>query len=151
MEFRLTYEGRLLAASNNNKRPKHKHEIRKVLHRQLQRLWKETPHLRDARKPHDIIGSPTLSEALASQFTRIGYRFVPLVTEELSLLCDLEVLFLRPDIPGSLIKSGSGDIDNRMKTLLDAFRMPASKAEVGDTIRHLQQKTHFIVCCKMTS
>ena len=60
MEFRLTYEGRLLAASNNNKRPKHKHEIRKVLHRQLQRLWKETPHLRDARKPHDIIGSLAL-------------------------------------------------------------------------------------------
>ena len=38
---------------------------------------------------------------------------------------------MRTDKPGSLIKSGSGDIDNRLKTLFDALRMPKSKDELG--------------------
>jgi hypothetical protein len=131
MEFRLTYEGPLLAANTRNRRSAHKHEIRKALHPQLKQLWQATPHLREATKPHDVLGSPSLEEYLASQFTRVGYRFVPLVTEDLSLLCSLDILFLRPDRPGSLIKSGSGDIDNRLKILFDALRMPDSKEELG--------------------
>jgi hypothetical protein len=34
----------------------------------------------------------------------------------------LEILFLRPDRPGGLV--WAGDIDNRLKTLLDALRIP---------------------------
>src|SRR3990170_447020 len=45
MEFRLTYEGQLLGASRSNTRAEHKHEIRKVFHRQLRQLWTISPHL----------------------------------------------------------------------------------------------------------
>ena len=48
------------------------------------------------------------------------------MTEELDLICDLDILFLRPDRPGSVV--WAGDIDNRLKTLLDAMRIP----EVGE-------------------
>jgi hypothetical protein len=34
----------------------------------------------------------------------------------------LNILFLRADIPGKVVQSG--DIDNRLKTLFDALRMP---------------------------
>ena len=39
MEFRLTYEGTLLGASKNNTRAKHKHEIRKIFHKQLREAF----------------------------------------------------------------------------------------------------------------
>jgi hypothetical protein len=59
-----------------------------------------------------------------------NYQFVPLVREQLSLLCSLDILFLRPDVPGKAIQS-SGDIDNRLKTLFDALRMPQNDTELG--------------------
>jgi len=43
VQFRLTYEGRLLGASRTNPRPKHKHEIRKTFHKQLKQLFKVHP------------------------------------------------------------------------------------------------------------
>ncbi len=46
-----------------------------------------------------------------------------------SLLVGLEVLFLRPDPPGGIIRSA--DIDNRLKTLFDALRMPSGASELG--------------------
>jgi hypothetical protein len=41
----------------------------------------------------------------------------------MELLCGLDVLFLRPDKPGGL---WAGDIDNRIKTLIDALRIPTA-------------------------
>jgi hypothetical protein len=59
----------------------------------------------------------------------MGYNFVPLVTEEFSLACSLDIVFLRPSMPGALMQSG--DLDGRMKTLFDALRMPDSPEELG--------------------
>jgi hypothetical protein len=48
----------------------------------------------------------------------------------LQIVCSLDILFLRPDYPGEVIKSG--DIDNRLKTLFDALRIPGPDAnELG--------------------
>ena len=72
-----------------------------------------------------------LVELLASQFNREGYRFVPLICENFSLLCALDILFLRRDFPAGVISAG--DLDNRVKTLIDALRMPKSANELrGD-------------------
>jgi hypothetical protein len=51
------------------------------------------------------------------------HGFVPLVTQELHLVAEVAVTMLRPEPPGRLITQG-GDIDNRLKTLFDALRMP---------------------------
>jgi hypothetical protein len=55
LEFRLTYQGLLLAESRRggvlDARATHKHDIRKVFHRQLKRLWEITPHLATAGAP----------------------------------------------------------------------------------------------------
>jgi hypothetical protein len=135
MEFRLTYEGILLGhhEARGNNRADHKHEIRKKFHPQLRQLWKVNPVLRTdvVGNPDGVSSTPRL-QALADGYTRCGYRFVPLVTGQLRLLCSLSILFLRPDEPGGALQSG--DLDNRIKTLLDCLRLPNNTAELG---RHL--------------
>jgi hypothetical protein len=48
---------------------------------------------------------------------------VPLVNQESDFTCSLQILFLRRGHPGDLIASG-GDIDNRIKVLLDGLTLP---------------------------
>ncbi|HEV2232791.1 MAG TPA: hypothetical protein VGV68_05225 [Terriglobia bacterium] len=150
MVFRLTYEGPLLGASRDKTRANHKHEIRRTFHPQLRKLWQET-HLKDIEdyegdlprgmkapdnrfsrfSGHDVRprSKGKRLKTLPQRFCRSGYGFVPLVTEDLSVACGLEVLFLRPDSPGQIVKSG--DIDNRLKTLFDALRLPMDANELG--------------------
>ncbi|HTC94742.1 MAG TPA: hypothetical protein VK699_14975 [Terriglobales bacterium] len=68
-------------------------------------------------------------DALANEWKRFGYRFIPIITEERALRCSLDILFLRPETPGFLFQSG--DLDARLKTVLDALRMPHNIAEAG--------------------
>lgn len=131
MQLRLTYQGRLLGANATNTRAPHKHEIRRVFDRQLRRHWELHPHLRGVAL--QLESQPgtyyPIIPFLESRYARFGWRFVPLVTEFMSLRCSLHVLLLRPDLPGRIISSG--DIDNRLKTLFDALRLPQNEAELG--------------------
>ena len=105
-----------------------KHAIRTVFHRQLRRLWDVVPALRGQSPGGSFLitsgdYNPAFTkEQLADKHQLYGFSFVPLVTQELDLLCSLDILFLRPDRPGEVI--WAGDIDNRLKTLLDAMRIP---------------------------
>ena len=141
MEFRLTYEGILLAESVRSAevrraRAEHKQEIRKKLHPQLKRLWEISPFLstvtgpKDGRRVFGRLSQEQGVEALAVRFERFGYHFVPLVTRELELFCSIEVLFLRRGDPGGII-SATGDIDNRLKTLFDALTVPRDALQLG--------------------
>ena len=133
MRFHLTYSGTLHGSNTGSPRANHKHEIRKVFHRQLKQLWgatwlkHQTYGLWD--KDQTIPERTPLNEALSAIYKRDNYRFVPLVRERISLHCSLDILFLRPDAPGSIVQSA--DIDNRLKTLFDALRMPANASELG--------------------
>jgi hypothetical protein len=51
-----------------------------------------------------------------------GFRFVPIVTRFHELSCGLDIEFLRREKPGDIVSGG--DLDNRLKNLLDALRMP---------------------------
>ncbi len=66
-----------------------------------------------------------------------------LVREKLNLVCDLDILFLRRENPGQLI-SGGGDLDNRIKVLFDALRIPQDDNE----LRGLEpaDKTKVLLC-----
>lgn len=155
MRFRLSYEGELrptqrdAVGSQPDPLAVHKHRIRRAFHLQLKELWRTNKFLREhkmnPRESHIPVtqgggwwGSEPakerpMSEVIAEQYREFGYRFVPLVREQISLLCSLEILFLRRDIPGSIITAG--DIDNRIKTIIDALRRPRSQNElVNDDI-----------------
>lgn len=92
-------------------------------------MWSQTPAVANSKSSNSKGEAILYLERLAENFNGNGYHFAPLVTTELALFCGLDILFLRPDPPGSLIKSG--DIDNRLKTLFDALRMPVGAQETG--------------------
>ena len=133
MELTLFYRGIL----GSNKRPDEKQRLRRVFHTQLGEFWSQNP-LADYRwlwDPED----PLFRQTPKSDIRRkIGlFEFVPLVNEYMYLISDLQIQFLRPEPPGS-VKAQSGDLDNRIKTLLDALRMPHNVKELpkGDTPRN---------------
>jgi hypothetical protein len=150
MRFRLAYNGPLRPSQRDpvggqtDRLAAHKHSIRRVFHVQLKELWQTNKLLREHELsvvlPHTsrpiadeatYWGGPDvkapMADVLADRYKRFGQRFVPLVREEIYLACSLDILFLRRDIPGGVFYAG--DIDNRIKTLIDALRMPGSPQE----------------------
>jgi hypothetical protein len=130
MEFTLVYQGPL--ESNGN--VKEKQSIRRELHTQLAELWKQEPlagHVQDGNilLEHIVVdGNPVIDPRTIIQ--EIGsFRFLPLVCMKLNLVAELNVTFLRPESPGRIVTKG-GDIDNRLKTLFDALRMPKAPSEI---------------------
>jgi len=137
VEFKLIYRGRLPAASKSSTRNKEKHQIRKVIHKQLRELWKIQPPMTVWRNQIvEAQNSPTgtrttVLDVMAHKYGRWGYRFVPLIVEERSLGCELDIVFLRRDAHGKILSSAGGDLDNRLKVLFDALRMPRYQDELA--------------------
>ena len=134
MELKLTYAGLLLGSNRGDTRARHKHDIRKKFHVQLKRFWELHPYLKDSHEQGktgvwEHQSGALMAQTRAEKFSRNGYRFAPLATMDQDLHCSLSILFLRPDVPGGVLKSA--DIDNRLKTLFDALRMPHDKDELG--------------------
>jgi hypothetical protein len=53
-----------------------------------------------------------------------GFEFAPLISSRVDLTAELDILLLRPAAPGAILRDG-GDLDNRIKTLVDGLRLPA--------------------------
>jgi hypothetical protein len=146
VKFRLTYAGEI---DSNGSAP-HKHAMRKVFHNQLKRLWQTSPNLRKEHNPRNPDGTDTglrfeWWEWIAKQrpYDRLGYNFIPLVRRDFSVLVSLDVLFLRQGRPGYALNKG--DIDNRMKTLFDALRMPSSAQEIGGNTPASDEDPFFVL------
>ncbi len=135
MEFRLIYKGPLPSAQSGKSRRQEKHAVRKQIHEQLRTLWNvQAPFSRwmtqKVPRQNSSTGiETTVIQQIANNYKRFGFRFVPIVTRGHKLGCKLDILFLRHDEPGAIVKSG-GDVDNRLKVLFDALRMPSNQDEV---------------------
>jgi hypothetical protein len=170
VEFRLLYEGPLVAANKTKTRASEKQALRRHFHKQLARLWLTNPNLLSMahqqgfyaalsrtgsagpdpliafnQQPgvfvgvlagHDDKEKLAYAQAglnyLGEKWNRLGFKFVPLVTEDLCLQCSLEILFLRPSDSGALIQGG--DLDNRLKTLFDGLRLPDNLDEIDGSV-----------------
>jgi hypothetical protein len=152
VEFRLIYQGPLPSEKwsykEDHARASDKQRLRKHFHLQLRELWKQHPDLRfqsEARfivnqggfaksiipvAPGESFGKTWLEHIADSHVRCNGNRFIPLISEAGGFTCSLDILFLRRDNPGGIIES-SGDIDNRLKVLLDGLRMPTDVKELG--------------------
>ncbi len=167
MRVRLVYEGELRANQRDqignqpDKLAQHKQAIRRQFHAQLQYNWETNWFLRDhtafptdygadrnasnyeavwGAAPHERVA---LKEIVAQCHTQLGYRFVPLVRREWRLACSLSILFLRHDPPGSVLTSG--DLDNRVKTLIDCLRLPKNEKELRGNEAPLEGENPFYV------
>ena len=128
MEFTFVYRGSLKA----NGRPAEKQAIRRIFHEQLKELWKQPP-LTDFGPPRGHLLDDNPPQGDISIIQRVGtFRLAPLVASQLHLIAELDITFLRPEAPGAVITQG-GDIDNRLKTLLDALRIPHNVGEIPGT------------------
>ena len=117
MKFRLTYNGNVFSSHSKKE---HKHAIRKVFHSQLKRLLDHRVH----------------KSVMEAQPVNLGfhstYNFIPLIWKlKYPPECNLDILFLNRHSPGKPIHAG--DIDNRLKTILDALRIPSDLQELPDS------------------
>jgi hypothetical protein len=121
MQFILTFRGQLPVKASL----KDKQLIRRQFQPQLKQLWC-TPPL--SRHSNILLSEEqTIGPCIINRIKK--FRFAPLVSTKLRTIVKLDILFLRPDIPGNIVSQG-GDIDNRLKTLFDALRMPHSISEL---------------------
>lgn len=120
MKFTLYYRGPLKA----NAGPAEKHAIREVLHAQLRDLWEHTPLSHMKLKLLDPNRRPNVAPGGNNVLFEVdGHQFGCIICSRLHTTPILDITLLRPEKPGSLLKQ-SGDIDNRLKTLLDALTIP---------------------------
>lgn len=155
MRFRLIYSGPLRSSQRTvlpgsvDSKAAHKHEIRRQFHSQLKQLWANTRFLANyTATPEEYLSEAPLAdgilrwpdsgqrspilELIAEKYQNFGYRFVPLVTAHWELHCRVSILLLRPVHAGGLFGT-AGDLDNKVKTLIDALRMPRHDNELTGT------------------
>ena len=120
MEFRLFYRG--LLKSNGDRAEKQ--NVRRQFHPQLKKLWIQEPL---AGSEEYLDGN---SERIHLVYPISNFNFACLISERHKTYAELDILFLRPEPSGQIIKTGGGDIDNRLKTLFDGLRRPMEANEI---------------------
>lgn len=155
MRFTLYYDGPL-SSSANNSRAQEKQNIRQALYPQLLNLWTVHPALpKPLNKSWDEWSSwewslpipyPWKDESYPwretkAVFPKGSFMFVPLVRRDLNTFCELSILFLRPENPGAILKSG--DVDNRILTLSDALCLPTRDQFSSTKIDHKPHDPFF--------
>lgn len=138
MDFVLRYRGPLHANGDTRER----HEIRQIIHRQLFELCAQEPLLHAAQEPNlpqGVLrsGQVEVPRPLKNMFYFVplyGFEFVPIINRPHELARSIDILMLRREKPGGIISHG-GDLDNRLKTLFDALRMPHNESELGRVAR----------------
>lgn len=121
MRFTLTYRGPLSPSANNSAKVPLKHQIREAFARQIGEL-RALPPLADSQLWEGSSEGLDLREQIG------GCWFAPLVSKKLHGYAELDVLLLRPGPLGRVVHAG--DLDNRIKTLVDALRMPQHRNEI---------------------
>src|SRR3954469_15080411 len=116
MRFRLTYKGRLKGQKRDRQ---HVQDLRSHFHKQLQLLWAQEP-LSGYRDWLEANREPLYYSVIEDIG---GFQFAPLVSSRVDLISELDILLLRPAPPGAILRDG-GDLDNRIKTLVDGLRLP---------------------------
>jgi hypothetical protein len=127
VKFRLVLRGHLPPDKRGTVDVKQR--IRRELHPQLKTLWQQHPTLKSAWRGNDLDPVPKIDE-IAADFSKCGYRFVPLVRVNRNMACSLDFLILRRKEQHRVF-SGAGDLDGRVKTLIDGLRMPGPCNELG--------------------
>lgn len=118
MEMVLFYDGELRPRQQINLRDVHR--VRAALEPQIRKAW-EYPPLDECKSFWNLSSDGND----VSTRLDIGHtQFISVVAASARLHAELDIQLLRAQPPGSLV-SNSGDIDNRLKTLLDALRVPS--------------------------
>jgi len=132
MKFTLRYTGKLPSTGNGSaKKPPQKlpviWAIRNEIATQLEGVFLAHPAINSAGSIH----SRAAYNVLRVPIMRGGFGFLPLVRVDLETVCALTIKMLVNHEVGSVVTQ-AGDLDNRIKTLLDALRMPKDNEFMGN-------------------
>lgn len=127
----LLYKGPLLAVNDRDKRVINKQVIRRSIHGQLANLWRNPPM--------DIY---TFS-ARGRTFKVGRFTFEPLISKLSGAACELNIKLLTRGKLGNLIHGA--DLDNRLKTLFDALRLPNQVQELPPNDKPSADENPFYV------
>ncbi len=154
MEFTLYYRGPLKAATGSNRRRAEKHDLRKHFHTQLKELWNQTPLVdhQEFLEPNsnpirkwgwDESGVWADREDEFTLLREMGvFVFAPTISAKLHMVADLTITLLRPEPPGQIVTQ-TGDIDNRLKTLLDALKVPSQRDDLPAEVSPSRDESPF--------
>lgn len=152
LEFRLLYEGTLLSSGNRGA-IENQHEIRQVLNPQLRRQWwnhgglrQKAMHCGNSADPRKDATEQERFDAgvraIAKEWGKCDFSFVPMMTHEDKWRCSLDVLLLRPEGEQTVIGPDGptehkfifnrGDIDGQLKTVFDALQFPQDPSVIRD-------------------
>jgi hypothetical protein len=144
MRFTLTYDGPLLATGNDppvqsESKLRNIWAIRNRFEPQIGRIYETNPIFRGA------VGPPSRAAAtiMRSPIERNGFKFAAIARTALGLGCEVDIKLLVNHEPGSVI-TRAGDLDNRLKTIFDALRVPQANEFRG--INLTIAADHFYPC-----
>lgn len=144
MKFVLTYDGPLKSAANDSRKIL-KMQLRRAFRPQLQELILLHPVLKDQWATDRRIYAHEILDTNGVHFPqfRCGpFDFVPFVNRHMHLLCHLDILFMRREPAGKLFEGN--DLDNRIKTLFDALRMPLTVDELPSSDKPKESESPFL-------
>lgn len=124
MHITLTYKGQI---QGNSRKQSDVWRLRKSFHDQLSKL-RQTEQFDYVEKYSDP-GSATPNGYIGIDVS--GSRFIPFVTSKMRTRCSLYVRILRGIRQYNPVL-GNVDLDNRIKTLIDALRSPQQAGELRD-------------------
>ena len=114
MRFTLVYQGDLPPSGNSQE----KWRIRREIEPQLRKLWTVPPFDGVAKYKDQSYQPDTCYVG-----KKVGaVEYIPCISSRLEMRAELQIRLLSAAMPGGLMQYG--DIDNRLKTLLDALSIP---------------------------
>lgn len=120
MLFTLIYRGQLKSNGSRDE----KHCVRVALHGQLKQLWEYPPLNGQINLKNELLDQWGVKPTPVVTSEHKAFQFAPIFSKGQSVLVELDILLLRPEPAGSVIVS-RGDLNNRLKTLFDALRVPS--------------------------
>jgi hypothetical protein len=142
VKFKLVYDGPLPPEGRG--RADVKQGIRVHFHPQLVKLWNEHPALREMMVPDPRVGNRRIVDEIGDDYAKGPHPFVPLIRAANQMACRLDIQVLLRKEPYQVFSGDErGDLDNRIKTLIDGLRMPRVVGEMGGIFPTADQKPFF--------
>jgi hypothetical protein len=129
MDITLTYAGSLPPRGKSKSGLQAIWNIRNVLSPQLEHFYTTNPVLNPQLASGGSSQTRAAAMAVRAPIKVEGFDFVAIARPNLGLGCRIDMDMLVNHQPGSIITHG-GDLDNRIKTLFDALRVPRGKDEI---------------------